>query len=268
MTATTFTALTLTEGPLVINGVTISEAELGLLDGITAGTVTPSKAVVVSSTGAIDKLLFTPATLAATGNSQGTAAPITAETTYVTAADGTTAVVLPTAVAGRRVVVINTSAAAVLPIYPATGAAINALAANSAITCPLAGVIEFFATSATQWYAFFAPNGITATAAQINTNVPNAVIGTASGFKIACSAAPVALDGSNPTTVATGLTTVIAAFAQLTGSVAPGLSTSVLTTEISTTNINVHAWKPTGAGDTTLVASTGTENFNWFAIGT
>ena len=112
---------------------------------------------------------------------------------------------------------------------------------------------------------------VTATADQLNaagvTNA-NAIVGVAAGYKIARSAAPVALDGSNPTPVAHGLTTCLAAFVQLVGTAAPGVGTSVLTCAISGASINVYAWKVTGAGDTTLIASTGTETFNWIAIGT
>ena len=96
----------------------------------------------------------------------------------------------------------------------------------------------------------------------------NVVIGPAAGYKIARSAAPVALDGSNPTTVASGLTTIVAAGVSFSGTAAPGLSTSTLAVAINSTNLDVYAWKPTGAGDTTLVASTGTESFHWWAIGT
>ena len=96
----------------------------------------------------------------------------------------------------------------------------------------------------------------------------NAVVGAAAGYKIASSAAPVALDGSNPTSVAHGLTTCVAVFVQLVGSSAPAASTSVLTAVINGANIDVYAWKPTGAALTDLIASTGTETFNWFAIGT
>lgn len=97
------------------------------------------------------------------------------------------------------------------------------------------------------------------------------VAGVAAGYKLARSAAPVSLDGSNPTTVASGLTSIVAAFAQLAGSAAPGASTIVLTCVINSTDIDVYAWKVTtggASGNPTLVASGGTETFNWFAIGT
>ena len=107
-------------------------------------------------------------------------------------------------------------------------------------------------------------DGVTKTAAEINALVG----GVAGGYKLARSAAPVALDGSNPTSVAHGLTTCVAAFVQLVGSTAPGDNTSVLTCVINGANIDVYGWKNTGGTDPTLVASTGTETFNWIAIGT
>lgn len=92
------------------------------------------------------------------------------------------------------------------------------------------------------------------------------VTGVAAGYKVA--RVEMALDGSNPTAWATGLTTVVAACVSLAGAVAPGLGTSVLTYAISGATVNVYAWKPTGAGDTTLIASTGTETFSGIAVGT
>lgn len=101
-------------------------------------------------------------------------------------------------------------------------------------------------------------------------NVKNVVAGlSVAGMKIATGSA-VALDGSNPTPVATGLTTIVAAFVQLRGTAAPGDNTSVLTTDYTGSDgtLNVYAWKNTGGTDPTLVASTGTETFDWVAIGT
>lgn len=93
-----------------------------------------------------------------------------------------------------------------------------------------------------------------------------AVSGVANGYKVARG--ETALDGSNPTPVATGLTTVVAFVATLKGSVAPGVGTSSLTAVISGATANVYAWKVTSSSDTTLVASTGTESFYWVAVGT
>jgi len=88
-------------------------------------------------------------------------------------------------------------------------------------------------------------------------------------FKFARGGAA-ALDGSNPTPIATGLSTIVSASVTLRGTAAPGDNTSVLTTDYTGSDgtLNVYAWKNTGGTDPTLVASTGTETFDWIAIGT
>ena len=104
-----------------------------------------------------------------------------------------------------------------------------------------------------------------------STASATAVTAPAAGYKIARSASPVALDGGNPTSVAHGLTTCVAAIATLAGSASPAASTVQLTVVSNGANLDVYAWKPTTggvAGNPTLIASTGTETFNWFAIGT
>lgn len=92
------------------------------------------------------------AAVAAAGTNQGTAAALAEGLNVVSAADGTKGVRLPTAVAGMVVVVKNTVAAA-LPIYPATGAAVNAVAANSAYSIGNLTSTMLVASSATQWYS-------------------------------------------------------------------------------------------------------------------
>lgn len=94
------------------------------------------------------------------------------------------------------------------------------------------------------------------------------VAGVADGYKVARG--ETALDASNPTPVATGLTTVISFAAALKGTAAPGVGTSVLTANIAGAagNVDVYAWKPTSNSDPTLIASTGTESFYWVAVGT
>ncbi len=92
-----------------------------------------------------------------------------------------------------------------------------------------------------------------------------AVAGVASGYLLARG--ETALDGSNPTPVVTGLTTVLGFSCTLKGSAAPGVGTTVLTQVISSGTVNVYAWKPTATGDCTLIASTGTESFDWVAVG-
>jgi hypothetical protein len=87
------------------------------------------------------------------------------------------------------------------------------------------------------------------------------------GRKMAVVEGTVALDGSNPTTIATGLSKIYGAAVNLTGSAAPALSTSTLSWTKSGGSLNIYAWKPTGAGDTTLVASTGTEIVSYLVVG-
>jgi len=116
------------------------------------------------------------------------------------------------------------------------------------------------------------PNGIDAATLKLagvdatGVALTGGVIGVAAGYKIARG--ETALDGSNPTPVSTGLTTVVAFVATLKGSAAPGVGTSVLTAVISGATGNVYAWKVTSNSDPTLIASTGTESFYWVAVGT
>lgn len=77
----------------------------------------------------------------------------------------------------------------------------------------------------------------------------------------------VALDGSNPTPVTTGLTTIVAVCVTLKGSAAPGDSTSVVTYDTSGGTLNLYGWKNTGGTDPTLVASTGTETVSYLVLG-
>ena len=93
--------------------------------------------------------------------------------------------------------------------------------------------------------------------------VPAAV---AAGYKIARG--ETALDGSNPTPIATGLTTIIGLAVTLKGTAAPGVGTSVITANINGANIDTYAWKVTTSTDNTLIASTGTETVYWVAVGT
>jgi hypothetical protein len=77
----------------------------------------------------------------------------------------------------------------------------------------------------------------------------------------------VALDGTNPTPVTTGLTTITSAVVALKGTAAPGVGTSVVTYGFSGGTLNIYGWKVTGAGDTTLIASTGTETVGYTVTG-
>lgn len=90
--------------------------------------------------------------------------------------------------------------------------------------------------------------------------------GVAAGYKIARG--ETALDGTNPTPVASGLATIVSCSLTIKQTSAPGVGTSVLTYDTSTSTLNMYGWKVTGAGDTTLIASTGTETIGWVCVGT
>ena len=195
----------------------LSDTEVGFIDGVTAGTVTASKAIVVGADKEVDTLA-----IAASGLKIGAGAG-TAVTATAAELNYNAAVVAGTAAVSKAVVL-------------GSGKTIDEMN----VTLLKVGTVD----------------------------KSNVLIGAAAGYKLARSASPVALDGSNPTTVASGLTTIVAAGVSFSGTAAPGLSTSTLAVAINSTNLDVYAWKPTGAGDTTLVASTGTESFHWWAIGT
>lgn len=78
----------------------------------------------------------------------------------------------------------------------------------------------------------------------------------------------VALDGSNPTPVATGLSTITAVVITQKKATAPGVGTSVFTYDTTAGTLNIYAWKPTSNSDPTLIASTGTETVSYVAFGT
>lgn len=88
----------------------------------------------------------------ATGG-QASATALTAQwnnvTTVATAGDS---VKLPAAVLGQEITVRNSGAAA-LAVFPASGDAINALAANASVTVPVGTVVTFRAIDGTTWYS-------------------------------------------------------------------------------------------------------------------
>lgn len=141
---------------LVTGGVTATAAELNTLGGVTAGAVSASKALVVDASKDLAGARFfntSGGSLAAAGNAQGNAGAVITENVGVTGADGTKGVRLPTAVAGMFIRVNNTVAGQNLKVYPASGGAIDAAAADAAYTLAGAKSALFFAVSATQWYS-------------------------------------------------------------------------------------------------------------------
>lgn len=87
-------------------------------------------------------------------NAQGQGALSSDYNVVTTAASNPSGVTLPTATVGRRIIIVNKGANPV-NVYPATGGAIDALATNSSIQIPVNGLLEFNASSTTQWYSSF-----------------------------------------------------------------------------------------------------------------
>lgn len=119
---------------------------------INSGTATLQSLTVTGAFTASGGVRLPVAAVAAAGSVQGDAAALSEGLNVVSAADGTKGVRLPTAVAGMVVIVKNTAAGA-LKIYPATGGAINAVAANGAYSITNLTSTLLVASSATQWYS-------------------------------------------------------------------------------------------------------------------
>ncbi len=92
------------------------------------------------------------ATIAAAGTNLGTATPITTDAVAVTGSNGTKGVALPVGTPGKLIIVVNTVAGQTLPVYPQTGAAINAVGASSPITMSAVTSCIFYCQTATQWW--------------------------------------------------------------------------------------------------------------------
>jgi len=131
------------------DNVTINSGQATLQTLTVTGALTASGSLTGTLTGAVRLPV---ATVAAVGDAQDNAAVLAEGLNVVSAADGTKGVRLPTAVAGAVVIVKNTAAGA-LKIYPATGGAINAVAANGAYSITNLTITMLVASSATQWYS-------------------------------------------------------------------------------------------------------------------
>jgi len=95
------------------------------------------------------------------------------------------------------------------------------------------------------------------------------VAGVAAGYKIARGVGT--LDGGNPTTIATGLATIVSAVASFKGSTVLGDDPNSLTVDFtgSDGNLDIYAGKNASGTDPTQIASTDSaRTFCWIAIGT
>jgi len=134
-----------TTGNQTIGGVkTFSSAIVGGLTGNVTGNLTGNV------TGAIN---LPAATVAATGDSQATAAAVAAGFTLVSAANDEKGVRLPAATAGAVVILKNSVADKYLSVYPATGDKIDGGAADAGVDMDDGSVAMFVAYDATDWYS-------------------------------------------------------------------------------------------------------------------
>lgn len=95
----------------------------------------------------------TVAAVTATGSLQSDAAALSVGFNLVAGADATKGVLLPVAAAGKQVRIKN-NVNAVLKLWPATGDAINAIAANSSMSIPALTTVTVEAYDDTTWYTF------------------------------------------------------------------------------------------------------------------
>jgi hypothetical protein len=91
--------------------------------------------------------------ITAAGSTQGTAVLLNADHCIVTTAATGTGVILPPAQPGADVTVKNLGANALL-VYPATGGAINALAANAGFSIAAGGQGRFLGRNNINWVTY------------------------------------------------------------------------------------------------------------------
>lgn len=237
-------ALTVTN-TLTVSGTVINATEIAFLDGVTAGTVTASKAVVVDANKRIDTIVIADGGLKL-GAAGGTA--VTSTAAELNILDGVTATaaelnlvdgsVAGTTVASKALVVGANKETDVLAL-PVSGLKIGAGAGTA----------------------------VDRTAAELNLLTQ----GVAAGYKIARgSVTPT----SASHTVATSLATVVAVVVQFKG--APTLTHMFNVGDIgdqagtpAAGSFLLKSYKPTGAADVTPVASsTPWAAVDWVAIGT
>lgn len=126
---------------------------------LTLGAITPTSVngVVISSLAPLASPIFTGqlsysfGSIAAAGNSQGSATAITADNQQVTGADGTKGVVLPAASTGARIAVWNSNVTNTLKVYPASGDQISNLGVNTSHTVNQNTGAFYIGFGANQW---------------------------------------------------------------------------------------------------------------------
>lgn len=157
--ATSTTALASGTLPVASGGTGITSFGTGVATALgqavtgTGGMVLSTNATITTPSLA-GETFSTTATVTAGTNAQGSGALTSDYNVITTAANNPSGVTLPTATTGRRVVIVNKGANPI-NIYPATGAAIDALANNASIQLQVDGLVILNASSTTRWYSTF-----------------------------------------------------------------------------------------------------------------
>lgn len=159
LTVDTYGRVTAGTTPTTFSGYGISDSSANLFTALTdksgtGGTVVFSTSPSLTTPALSAETFSTTNNVTAGTNAQGQGALTSDISVITTAAANPSGVTLPTATQGRRIVVINKGANPI-NIFPATGATVDALAANASIQLPVNGVLEFNASSTTQWYSSF-----------------------------------------------------------------------------------------------------------------
>ena len=192
-------------GATSISGTANQVAASGATGAITLST--PSTFIAPGTISDTTGMKYSTTTsVAAAGTVQGTGTALTTSYNVVTSSSGgSTGVVLPTGTAGLRCVVVNRGGVGI-NVYPASGAAIDAAATNTAVALGVGASATYEAASGTQWYTVDVPvvagtattvtygNGSVA----VNNTGATSVAGTAN--QITASASTGAITLSTPST--------------------------------------------------------------------
>jgi hypothetical protein len=158
VTVDTYGRVTAGTAPTTFSGYGISDTSANLAAAITdetgSGALVFGTSPSLTTPSLSGETFSTTANVTAGTNVQGQGALTSDFNVITTAAANPSGVTLPTATTGRRVVIVNKGANPI-NIYPATGATVDALAANASIQLAVNGVMVFNASSTTQWYSSF-----------------------------------------------------------------------------------------------------------------
>jgi hypothetical protein len=158
VTVDTYGRVTAGTAPTTFSGYGISDTSANLAAAISDETGSGALVFGTSpslTTPSLSGETFSTAVNITAGTSAQGQGALTSDHNIVTVtAANPSGVTLPTATTGRRILVVNRGTNPV-NVFPATGATIDALGSNTAISLPVNAMLLFFASSGTQWYSTF-----------------------------------------------------------------------------------------------------------------